>query len=78
MSKANGHNSCDHSGCALRRVGIQESDLPPGRLYLLQCPRCGSSITTYSLRRHRPTPVPATAAPLRFSPAARFLAAKPL
>jgi len=62
----------------LKRIGIQDSALPPGRLYLLQCPRCGSCVTTYSLRRHRRRPNPMGAfAAASVGPPADVLAARP-
>lgn len=45
--------TCDHQSERLRRIGIQRGEVGLRKLYLLMCPRCGTCISTYSIRKHR-------------------------
>jgi hypothetical protein len=45
--------ACDHSADRLKRIGIQRTESGIRKLYLLMCPRCGTCISTYSIRKRR-------------------------
>ena len=42
---------CHHE--RVQRIGIQESARKPGKLYLVNCRLCGTTLTTRSLRDQR-------------------------
>jgi len=44
---------CDHVGCRLRRLGILMGSPAGTRHYLLVCERCGSTVSTETLRARK-------------------------